>query len=310
MDTPLVVLEPVACDICGSTASDEILTTRDRAHDAPGVFTFRRCRTCGLIYQNPRPSAESFGMIYPGNYGPYQAETITPTTIHSDLRRTCRFINKLQPIGGRLLDVGCGPGKFLQALEILLPQWQSTGIEPDKQAALSARQQGLNVLHGRLEDGQLAKSSWDAITLWNVLEHLPSPVESLKRIRTLLDPKGVLYFAVPMGDSWDAALWRDSWIGWDLPRHFFAFDRSSLQRLLAATGFEIISTACVSGAEYGFTESLRAFVAEHITSYTHQRLAIAISYSRPFRLLLRPYIWKMEQKKRATVLTVAARPLP
>src|SRR5688500_15407446 len=106
----LVELESVPCCLCRSTRSEPMLTGPDRAHGVPGQFALCRCLDCGLIYQNPRPSAASLPAIYPADYGPYQPVEVTPQTIHVDWRGTCRFICRLQPRGGRLLDIGCGPG--------------------------------------------------------------------------------------------------------------------------------------------------------------------------------------------------------
>jgi SAM-dependent methyltransferase len=276
-------------------------------HHVPGIFMLHQCLDCGLIYQNPRPTRESFPIIYPDEYEPHQPVTVTPTTLHPDWIYTCKLIQQQQPGGGRLLDVGCGPGTFMMALRQLEPRWETVGIEPDPRAAALARQQHLQIENSDLETATLTLGSFDAVTLWNVLEHLPDPLESLRCIHKLLRPDGMLYLAVPLCDSWDARLFGRYWLGWELPRHFVIFNRATLQTILAQAGFEIIQTACLSGVEFCFTESLRLFLKGRVQRYAVRRLSIAVTYSRPFRLFLKPSLCWAKKAGRTTVLTVAAR---
>jgi len=302
-----IPLENVVCPFCQSDLGVPILKGPDRAHQLAGPFTFCRCAACGLIYQNPRPCLTAFEALYPPEYLPHQANNALSQTVHSDLRRTIAFIAKIQPTEGRLLDVGCGSGAFLRALHQLKPQWELTGIEPNPHAVELARQFNFPIYQTILENTQLEPHSWDAITLWNVLEHLPNPYETLCKLRQLLRPKGVLYLSLPLCDSWDAQIFGPAWVGWELPRHFVIFNRISLQKMLAKAGFTIFETVCLDGIEFNFTESLRWLLAEKIKSYALRRLGFAVTYSRPFRFILQPYLKIAEKAQRCTVLTVAAR---
>jgi SAM-dependent methyltransferase len=304
-----LILEPVRCYACGSDRRRPILTGPDHYRHVPGAFSHCRCLDCGLIYQCPRPGAGAFAAIYPEEYAPYQPAAVTPASVHPDLRAACRLIDRLQPGGGELLDVGCGPGNFLLALRLLLPQWRGAGVEPGAHAARSARQRGLDVEQAWLESARLAERAWDAVTLWNVLEHLPDPLEALVAIRRLLRPSGVLYLAVPMADSWDARVLGPYWMGWELPRHFVVFSRDTLRALLGRAGFAIVATACINGVEWNVTESLRLLIGDRVERYALRRLGVAVTYSRPFRLLLRPFVKLTAAARRSTVLTVAARPV-
>jgi len=303
-------MELVACPLCGSTTADHILTGPDRVHAVAGQFTVVRCRTCRFVYQNPRPSAASFAAIYPTEYGPYQSTPSTTHRLHPDLAMACSFVDRMQPQGGQLLDVGCGPGHFLKALQQTQPQWQLAGVEPDTRAAAQAQTNGLMVQNCTIETATLDNASWDAITLWNVIEHLADPVGMLQRIRTLLRPQGLLYMAVPMLDSWDARIFGKYWTGWELPRHFSAFDRASLARLLHSSGFQMVGSACINGRSYGWTASLRLLIQDRIRSYPLRRLGEALTYSRPLALAISPYTALAVARKRCTVLTIAARIAP
>ncbi|GIV99037.1 MAG: hypothetical protein KatS3mg058_0441 [Roseiflexus sp.] len=302
--TSCLFLEEVVCCLCGHHHSTPFLTAPDRAHFVPGIFTLRRCKNCGLVYQNPRPSPESSAAIYPADYGPYNNLN---DDLHPDWQRLCAFIGRLQTQPGRLLDVGAGAGAFLRAMRVALPEWSVTGVEPNARAAAAARRTGAHVIQATIETAPLDGTVWDAITLWNVLEHLPDPLAVLRRLRQLLRPGGFIYMTVPLCDSWDARLCGAYWCGWELPRHFYAFDRASLGQLLNAAGLISSRSACLVGIEYHFTESLRLLINATVRQFTVRRLGIALTFSRPFRLLIRPYLWMAARMQRCTALTIAAR---
>lgn len=302
----VIPLEHVACPLCGADVGKTVLESTDHYGYAPGRFVVQRCRNCGLCYQNPRPTAAAFAAIYPPDYGPYQGEAIEPQSIPPDLLHTCDLIARYQPAGGRLLDVGAGPGKFLRALTLLQPQWQTMGLEPGESAATMARSYGLTVHTSTLAAAELAPESWDAVTLWNVLEHLPDPLAELHHIRSLLRPDGLLYLTVPLCDSWDARIFGRFWLGWELPRHFTHFERASLTQLLARAGFSIRHTESLSGVESCVIESLRIALRSLELPYPTYRLAQALLCSRPARRLWWPYLALATWQRRTTVVTIVA----
>lgn len=306
MSSSSITLHEVPCSLCGNTTYTQPQYIPDRSELVAGIFRFVRCQRCNLTYLNPRPDLASFPLIYPETYAPYQPVEVRISDLHPDLKRTCAFINKLQPQAGKLLDIGSGSGNFLQAMRLLQPAWQLQGIEPDQRASEFARQQGLNVQTQLLDESHFPEQSFDAITLWNVFEHLADPRDALRKIRSLLKHNGVLYLAVPMCDSWDAQLFQTYWTGWEAPRHFALYTRQTLPAMLQSEGFQIIKSGCISGSEYCTTESLRILIRNRVQSFTARRLATAVSYSRPFRLLLKPYIQLEELFKRSTVITIAA----
>ena len=306
MQQPAIRFESVNCCLCQSNQRKLLLEGPDRLHNIPGIFTLYQCLDCGLIYQNPRPTADSLQIIYPNEYDPHQPVAMPSGKLHPDWVRTCEFIQQQQPDGGRLLDVGCGSGTFLLTLRQLCPKWETIGIEPDPQAATIARQNNLHVQMTQLESATLTTGSFDAVTFWNVLEHLPNPLRSLHYIHQLLRPNGVLYLAVPLCDSWDAQLFGRYWLGWELPRHFVMFNRSTLRTTLLKAGFEIVNTACLSGIEFCFAESIRLCIKDCVRGYALRRLSIAVTYSRLFRLFLKPYLAWATRAGRCTVLTVVA----
>ncbi len=307
---PSVPLAPVVCPLCQHDQPIPIFTGPDRLHGVPGLFTLCRCGHCGLLYQNPRPTPAALDMIYPAEYPPHQADAYhtAQQPLHPDMLKMAQFVQRHCPHGRTLLDVGCGSGAFLRAMQQVNPQWQVAGTDPSVGAVAAARQHGLTVHHGMLEQLDLPRQQWDAVTLWHVLEHLPDPVGTLVYIRThLLAPRGVLFLAVPMADSWDARLFGRNWVGWDLPRHFVIFTRAILQAMTAQSGFQMHAEAQFF-ADYFATESLRWLLADMSMPYALRRISIAATYTRPFRLLVQPYIRLAHAYQRTTVLTGAFQP--
>jgi SAM-dependent methyltransferase len=244
-------METVACDLCGSQDWTLLLCGPDRVSGQGGQFVLVRCRDCGLAYQNPRPMAEAIEGYYEGEYHPY-ITTIgdEPSVIRRWRRRIgmhgrCKLILDRRP-PGRLLDVGCGTGIFLDAMRS--HDWQVQGVEPNAEAARYSRERlGLDVFVGPLEATNYPDNTFDVVTLWDVLEHLPSPTAALQIFRRILKADGLLVFRVPNADSLDARLFGPYWAGWDLPRHYYVFDQDSTRLLLQRSGFQVLHSSYAGG---------------------------------------------------------------
>ena len=141
---------------------------------------------------------------------------------------------------GTLLDIGCWTGEFL--LEARELGWHVLGVEPSTWAAWIARNAGLDVSVGELEDAAIADGSVDVVVMADVLEHLADPAAALARVRRFLAPAGLLYLTVPDAGSWLARVLGRRW--WSvLPMHLQYFNRPSLSDLLHRCGFEVLETA-------------------------------------------------------------------
>jgi SAM-dependent methyltransferase len=136
------------------------------------------------------------------------------------------------------LDVGCGDGRFLAALQ--KRGWQITGTETDPAAADLARKRDRrdHIRHALPPDE--AGPTYDLVSLLHVLEHVSDPRETLHAVRERLRVGGKLLLVLPNADSAEAGLFGTSWYHLDLPRHFWAFSPKSLVRLVETCGFEIV----------------------------------------------------------------------
>jgi 2-polyprenyl-3-methyl-5-hydroxy-6-metoxy-1,4-benzoquinol methylase len=138
------------------------------------------------------------------------------------------LINKEQE-KGKLLDVGCGTGDFLFAAKN--NGWNVTGIEPNKNARKIANKKNTNTIFNTIKLESLPSNSFDVITLWHVLEHLPNLEKQIEVFKKLLKPNGTIIIAVPNYNSFDANYYKEYWAAYDVPRHLWHFSQNSIKNL-------------------------------------------------------------------------------
>jgi SAM-dependent methyltransferase len=153
--------------------------------------------------------------------------------------------NKAKLINGktvkqrRILDLGAGIGAFLHAME--QKGWEINGIEPDE----GARQQAKNLFNIELKEtdtlNQLPENSFDAITLWHVLEHVHQLHDYVEKLKALLKPNGKIFIAVPNYDSLDASIYKLYWAAYDVPRHLYHFTPKAIDVLMKKHGLKVTS---------------------------------------------------------------------
>ena len=156
------------------------------------------------------------------------------------LQQKLKLINKYSSQPNSLLDIGCGTGDFLATAQ--KAGWQIQGIEPDAGARVIANKKTSNSVKDveALED--FANASFDVITLWHVLEHLPNLDEQIKILDKLLKPEGTLILAVPNFKSYDATHYKEFWAAYDVPRHFWHFSQDTISKLFSKVGMHVVQT--------------------------------------------------------------------
>lgn len=145
------------------------------------------------------------------------------------LKRKLKIINSFSLHGKRLLDIGCGTGDFLRIAQ--QNNWDVLGIEPNVRARSIANEKTKNVVFKTEKLAKLKPSSFDVITLWHVLEHLPNYKEHFLIFKKLLKPNGILIIAVPNYKSHDAKYYQNFWAAYDVPRHLWHFSKTSISKL-------------------------------------------------------------------------------
>ncbi len=241
------------CNLCGATdfaylyrdCPDQLFPSDDR-------FSLVRCAACAHVFVTPRLSFPQLDRFYPADYGSFSNEE-RDVRSRSWVRRALKTIAVLPyrirfgsesglfpPFGtGRLLDVGCGHGGNLREMKAL--GWDVYGCEPNRAAAEAAR-----AVLGRdrifdepVETASLPPASFDAITFWHVLEHVPDPVATLRRAAQLLRPSGRIVIGVPNFDSAEARFFGRYWRGLEVPRHLSLFTPATLHRTIEQAGLRV-----------------------------------------------------------------------
>lgn len=306
-------METVSCNLCGSAETDEYAVIPDLLLARPAVTArLVRCRRCGLVYQNPRPTPAEIGEHYPPEYEPYtdyraksRRNLLLDRAVAYGIGKRRRFVTKYKS-GGRLLDVGCAAGTFLVGMQDL-GNWEVQGVELTPTVAELARQRyGLDVRTGTLEEAAFADGAFDAVTLWDVLEHVHDPAGTLREIRRILKPGGVLVARVPNLASWDAALFGNSWAGLDAPRHLYVFAPATLSRLLRENGLVVREESSAIGSYVTFALSVRFWMTAHQVSPARQRIASRLLFHPLARLASAPIFYVPSQIRRGPQLVVVA----
>lgn len=230
----------------GCAPSDEILFEgKDRLHGVPGVFGVARCRSCGLMRTDPRPSPASMGAFYPDDYHVYGAVPVRggPPPHRGTLRRLGKKLVQFQaddlPVEppGTLLEVGCASGHYLAALERL--GWDVEGIEFSASASAAATEAGFVVHNGPLESVEGPTRQFDVVVMRMVLEHLHDPVAGLRRLHAWTKPGGWLMVTVPDAGCFEMSLFKDAWYALDLPRHLYHFTPETIGSVLERGGWTL-----------------------------------------------------------------------
>jgi len=197
-------------------------------------LTMTRCRDCGLVREVQSPGAVTcnYDSIYP----------LSPPGGRPDRKALRRFrewendLRRLAPGGGRVLDLGCSYGFFVEYLREW--GWEAEGADPCAHAVTYARARGLPCRRAVIE-GLDNRGSYELVSMIHVLEHLPDPVGALKLVSRLLKPGGALYLRVP---NFASALVQKSsrdLLGHLKPReHLWYFTPETLARTLEAAGLE------------------------------------------------------------------------
>lgn len=239
MNNSLQKLKAVACPICRKP--DAVFYAEKER------FKFFRSKSCGLVFLFPMPDtppASVYGEDYFSGatkgfgYVDYDHDKSAMVPL---FKRFLSLMAKHLPRRGRLLDVGAATGYFIDLAN--KNGWSAQGIDISAHAANEARRRGLLVEAATLESFRAADSAFAAVTMWDVLEHLPDPAAAVQKIHALLQPGGLLAINTPDSSSLWARLWRGKWQALVPPEHMILFTKRSLEILLGEAGYEILESA-------------------------------------------------------------------
>lgn len=240
--------EAPACLLCGgalrllyaSNVPDGAAIERDEVACTSSYLSLHDdiliCDACGLARSVPTIDDQELAELY--------GAVEDPDYLISEEERRASFRQALEEMErhlpgkkGRVLEIGSAVGLFLE--EAREKGWEVSGIEPSRWASERARRRGLDVFTGTLEDYDPKGRTFDAVVLWDVLEHLPDPVAALRRAGALLQPGGVLAFTTVNIGGIGARLFGSRW-PWLMRMHLHYFTDRSLRELVRREGFETL----------------------------------------------------------------------
>ena len=264
-------MEYVVCNLCEADNMKLLFVAKERDWGTGEIFNIVRCNQCGLVYINPRPGKNEVKKYYPPETWPRAKENIdfeTATINNQHWRkvmklRTAHLSKYIE--NGRILDIGCGDGFFLKYLKER--GWKAYGVEPGEVGSRYARDVlGIEVFTGNLEDANFPDSWVDAASLYAVFEHLPDPIKTLKEIKRILKPSGILFISVPNFGGLESRIFRGRWLGIKAPTHLYHFTPITLSQIIKKTGFQLLEIKHISNegrCTMGYSESLRYILADY-----------------------------------------------
>jgi 2-polyprenyl-3-methyl-5-hydroxy-6-metoxy-1,4-benzoquinol methylase len=189
--------------------------------------------TLDMLITHPQPSLENLGKYYESE--DYISHTDNKRSLFEKLyhfikgialKNKLNLINSLQPQKGKILDIGAGTGDFLSVAKN--DGWQTIGVEPSDRAKSIAINKGVSFVE---KISELENYSFDVISMWHVLEHVPDLDQQIKELKRLLKPTGTLIIAVPNFKSFDAKHYGKFWAAFDVPIHFWHFSKTAIKIL-------------------------------------------------------------------------------
>jgi SAM-dependent methyltransferase len=232
------------CPSCYSDQLQPALSAVDQtvSHE---TFSILQCGNCGLRFTQDVPDAGSIGRYYQSDNYISHSNTnkgLVNRLYHMVRRQTLSDKYRLiasaaRTRQGKLLDIGAGTGAFVGYMQER--GWEVTGLEPDE----TARRVALTDHRVELVDMDqlfsLPPDSFDAITLWHVLEHVHDLHPYMERLKTLVRRSGRIFIAVPNYTCYDAEVYQAYWAAYDVPRHLYHFSPDAMESLLTQHGLQL-----------------------------------------------------------------------
>ncbi|MEP6677417.1 MAG: class I SAM-dependent methyltransferase [Ferruginibacter sp.] len=232
------------CPVCGSSEIQQQLTATD--HTVSGKqFAIWHCNACTARFTQDIPELAGIGEFYKSENYISHSDTkkgFINSLYHLVRNRTLAAKRKLLIkqtglLKASLLDIGCGTGAFLNDMK--QHGWAVAGLEPDETARGKAKElYGLEPLSIEELFNQ-PTGSFNAITMWHVLEHVHDLHGYMDQLKRILAPAGKIFIAVPNYTSYDATIYGSHWAAYDVPRHLYHFSPTSMKLLVEQHGLKL-----------------------------------------------------------------------
>jgi len=238
------ILEHITCKFCGNKESNLFLAMEG--------FAYRKCKKCGLVYQNPRPIFDELKKRYSENY--FQYELFNQENFFNLMKLGLKDIGfdyfyKEGVYGRKFLDIGCATGLLLNYLS--KKGWDVIGVEICRESAEYAINKfGLEIFIGTLQDASFPDNYFDVVHLSHLIEHVPDPLSLLIEVRRIIKKDGHVILTTPNVNGFQARVSGSKWRS-AIPDHIFLFSKKTMREILTRTGFRVIKQVSWGGIPVG-----------------------------------------------------------
>lgn len=220
-----------------------------------------KCNTCCAHFLAPPPDYDLLNKAYDSSYYGEKEEkfiSIFEKVLDYFRKKRAKKVSIFLSNRGKILDIGCGNGRFLSALGNL-GDFELYGTEMEGNSANRTRRiSKINLKIGLLEKNDYPAETFDAITMFHVFEHLTNPKGTLDIIKNILKPNGIFVVSFPNIESFQSNAFKGNWLHLDPPRHLIFFGPKDFVSLLNKNGFELIKESYSSMEQnpFGMVQSI------------------------------------------------------
>ena len=248
----------VKCNLCGGKKHEKI-AKKDKN------TKIVECKNCGLIFVDPMPSDQYINKIYQKKYYSPADKPYPEISNHlkqrpfleSYFKKEIARIKKIKK-KGKILDIGCGPGFFLNIAKSA--GFKVFGSDISKFAAKYAKEKfKLDVFGGELNQAKFLTNFFDVITIYQTIEHVKNPLKFLKEVSRILKKDGLLILTTPNQDNFIARILVEKWFGYYYLSHLYFFNPKSVKKILKKAGFKKVKLTSNSFSCLSIAESLERF---------------------------------------------------
>lgn len=206
-----------------------------------------RCQKCGLIFVHPQPEFSELKKIYDHNYFEnnnsnsigYEDYLKDKPNIIKTFEKRLKNIEKLHQNKGKILDLGCATGFFLEVAKN--HGFDTYGVEISSYASNIAKKSFKNkIFNGALAQADFPNNFFDIITMWDYLEHIPNPSKEISTAWKLLKKNGLIILSTPEADSLAHKIFKQKWMGYKDKEHLYYFSEKNITMLLEKNGFKVL----------------------------------------------------------------------
>lgn len=299
-----IELERVKCNLCGSADSKMLFAAPERVYTAKTAFNYMKCKNCGLVYLNPRPTHDSMKKYFFEDIGRFN--TLGLGKLVQEIYRLYYRFERPAYLKekGKMLDVGAGIGRLMEVYK--KRGWEVSGVDISMDACTYAKETwGVDIYNGYLKEAEFNDSYFDLVCLWQFIEHCDDPLSSLREAYRILRPGGILEMGEVVNvDSFEFKLFKQGCIYIAAPFHFYLYSEPVIIEMVKKAGFRILKKRYDCLNPLLLSGSLIDFLNDAFSLAISHRLRQNLSYL--VFLVLFPFSFLLKILKSSTTVTIYA----